>query len=62
MSYEDDATKAVRALFLETIPENGTASRRVRRWNVKHGFILTYLTWAAWLALVVIFIARLSSR
>lgn len=32
---------------LAIVPDNGTLSRRIRRWNISHGYVLTGAVWAA---------------
>lgn len=35
------------ARMLADIPDDGTWLRRLRRWNVRHGFVVTIGAWAA---------------
>jgi len=46
-------SELIKQAMLESMPDDGTWHRRLRRWNVRHNFVGTFVLWAT-LVLVVL--------
>jgi hypothetical protein len=45
-------SELIKQAMLELIPDDGTWHRRLRRWNVRHNFVITFALWWALVVLV----------